>query len=84
MFHFQEGETVAVKANYPSLGLRAGDTGTVWALYQSEPPAYEVTFRDRDGREFDMTVYEEEIERPGAPRGAGTEVGRGTGSGAED
>jgi len=58
---FQEGETVRLTKDHPALGLKAGDTGTVWAVYSSSPTSYEVTFRDDDGMSFDMLCYEEEL-----------------------
>jgi hypothetical protein len=59
---FQYGETVTLKEDHPGVGLRAGDTGVVVALYQMDPPAYDVTFCDLDGREFDGFLYEEDLE----------------------
>ena len=64
MFPFREGETVALAADYPSLGLKIGDMGTVWMRYAVEPPAYEVKFRLPDGAFGDITLYEEEICAP--------------------
>ncbi len=61
MFRFNEGERVALCSSYPELGLKAGDTGTIWCLYATDPPQYEVTFRDSAGVEFDMTVEESEL-----------------------
>src|SRR5438105_1307127 len=58
MFRYHEGETVAVRQDWAELGLKAGDTGTIWALYNIEPPAYEVTFRTSEGESFDMTLTE--------------------------
>ena len=31
MFKFHEGQSVALQNDYPSLGLKAGDRGVVWA-----------------------------------------------------
>ncbi len=64
MFKFQEGACVAIKSDNPRLGLVAGETGTVWALYETQPPAYEVTFSSQDGGEFDALMYEEELTEP--------------------
>ena len=61
MFQFSEGEVVALREDYPILELRAGDTGVIWMLYDTEPPAYDVTFRASNGRAFDMVVNEDEI-----------------------
>ncbi|MGI4788624.1 MAG: DUF4926 domain-containing protein [Janthinobacterium lividum] len=62
MFQFSEGDLIALREDYPVLGLRAGDKGIVWMLYDTEPPAYDVTFSAPNGRSFDMVVNEEEIE----------------------
>lgn len=60
----KEGDTVALKEDYPSLGLCAGDTGVIWVSYRTTPPAYDVTFRGADGRDFDMVVDEDEVTAP--------------------
>lgn len=61
MFRFAEGAVVALKNDKPDLDMKAGDIGVVWALYEMQPPMYEVTFRDRSGQDFDMTMEEDEI-----------------------
>ncbi len=61
MFKFAEDEAVALIDNYPNLGLTAGAVGIVWAMYTTTPPCYEVTWKDQDGRDFDMTMDEEEL-----------------------
>ncbi len=68
MFKFSEGAQVAIKSDKPALGLTAGDAGKVWALYHSEPVAYEVTFCARNGEEFDALMYEDELTEPAAER----------------
>ena len=60
-FRFYEGDTIALKADHPTLGLKAGVSGVVWALYALEAPAYEVTFRGRDGEAFDITMEEDAL-----------------------
>ena len=45
-----------------AIGLKRGTEGVVWTAYAVEPPAYEVTFRDEIGEEFDLTLSETEIE----------------------
>ena len=40
---------------------KAGDAGTIWALYDMKPPMYEITFQASDGQDFDLTLSEEEI-----------------------
>lgn len=77
MFSFADGQIVAIKDDRPSLGLKAGDTGRVWALYSLEPPAYEVTFRGADGRDFDVTMSESEL-MPPLPVGRSTRKTRGS------
>jgi hypothetical protein len=61
VYTFHCGETVALVDDHPLLDLKAGDTGLVIVLYAMEPPAYEVTFCDLDGKEFDCLMYEEEL-----------------------
>ena len=61
MFQFREGECVALKNDNPTLGLIAGETGKIWALYDSHPPSYEVTFCPQNGSEFDALMSEEEL-----------------------
>lgn len=70
MFKFSEGARVALKSDNPQLGLAAGDTGTIWALYDTQPPAYEVTFCSQEGDEFDALMYEEELVEPTVELGA--------------
>ena len=67
-FQYLEGATVALRADYPGLGLRAGDRGVVWALYGTTPPAYDVTFQGQDGRRFDMLLDEDELTDPADER----------------
>jgi hypothetical protein len=62
MFKFHEGQSVALREDRPSLGLKAGDTGVVWALYATEPPAYEVAFGRSVDVAVDMTDTEDEVE----------------------
>ena len=64
MFKFTEGACVALKNDSPQLGLTTGERGVVWALYDTQPPSYEVTFRAQDGSEFDALMHEEELVEP--------------------
>lgn len=64
IFTFAEGATVAVKSDNQQLGLVAGETGVIWALYDIAPPAYEVTFSPQNGDEFDALMYEQELTEP--------------------
>ena len=61
MFRFSDGEVVAITEDYSDLGLSIGDTGVIWAFYNTTPPAYEVTFTGKDGEPFDMTMSEDEL-----------------------
>ena len=64
MFKFAEGACVAIKNDNLALGLAAGETGKIWALYDTQPPAYEVAFRTQDGAEFDALMHEDELTLP--------------------
>jgi hypothetical protein len=64
MFRFAEDSVVALAANDPGLDLNAGTIGVVWALYNTIPPSYEVTFTGKDGLKFDVTMSEEELTKP--------------------
>jgi len=66
MFKFTQGAIVAIKNDNPQLGLVAGNTGVIWAMYEIEPPAYEVTFSPQEGEEFDALMYEHELMEPAA------------------
>ena len=68
MFKFGEGACVALKSDNPKLGLLAGDTGVVWAMAETQPPTYEITFCAQDGEGFDALTYEEELTEPAPER----------------
>ena len=68
MFQFSEGDTVALTEAHPTLGLSAGDIGVIWVLYNTTPPAYDVTFCGADGKKFDMVLEEEELTVPSVMR----------------
>jgi hypothetical protein len=61
MTAIKKGDLVKILTDYPDLGLNAGDIGTVWYVYESEPPAYEVTFQGFKNKEFDFLVWHNEI-----------------------
>ena len=64
MFRFHEGDEVILRyGEEHSAFLPNGSRGIVFCRYASDPPAYEVNFRDGEGREFGSVVLEEEIER---------------------
>ncbi len=64
MPRFECGDTVVVRSDHPLIDLKAGDTGVVIAGYDMDPPAFEVTFRDSKGQEFDALMKEEELDFP--------------------
>ena len=61
MFKFLEGQYVSLRADYPDLGMKAGEIGVVWAAYATDPPSYEVTFRRSGDDQFDMTIAERDL-----------------------
>ena len=62
-FKFQEGDEVTLKdGEGHAWFLPAGSRGIVFCQYATNPPAYEVNFRDVKGEVFGSVVYEEEIE----------------------
>lgn len=58
---FRAGDRVVLLEDDLASGLKRGAAGVVWTAYAVEPPAYEVTFRDEFGEEFDLTLSETEI-----------------------
>ncbi len=68
MFRFAEDTTVALTADDPGLDLDAGTTGAVWALNDTTPPSYEVSFTGKDGLKFDVTMSEDELTVPTVTR----------------
>jgi hypothetical protein len=63
---FQEGDTVVLRSDDSLTDMKAGDAGIVVGGYAIEPPAYEVRFRDPEGKEFDALMKEEELDFPPA------------------
>jgi hypothetical protein len=61
---FKEGDTVLLNDDRSIAGLSAGTAGVVWCLYDTQPPSYEITFSDTEGRAFDATLSEEELSAP--------------------
>lgn len=55
---------MVLREDHPLIDLKAGDAGAVIAWYEMDPPAYEVTFRDPEGKEFDALMKEEELDFP--------------------
>jgi hypothetical protein len=52
----REFDVVALAADLPGDGLRAGDTGTVVHVFHTPYTAYEVEFADSDGRTIAMVT----------------------------
>ena len=59
---FQEGDVVVSKKGSNDF-LPAGSHGTVFFLYTTMPPAYEINFVDNTGECFGAIRYEDELER---------------------
>ena len=70
MRRFECGDTVVLREDHLHIDLKAGDAGTVIVWYAMDPPAYEVRFRDPEGKEFDALMKEEELDFPPAGRDA--------------
>ena len=62
MFKFQEGdEVVLLNSEGHTDFLPVGSHGVVFCQYTTTPLAYEVTFRDSQGKSFGTIVYEAEL-----------------------
>ena len=61
MHKFQEGDTVVSKENGGRF-LPAGSHGTVFCLYVTDPPAYEINFVTNQGSRVGAIKYEDELE----------------------
>ena len=61
IFKFQEGDIVSLRENYTET-LPAGSHGSVFSLYTTTPPAYEINFVDIKGGEVGVVIYEDELE----------------------
>ena len=62
MFRFQEGDKVVLLNSEGHTDfLPVGSQGVVFCQYTTTPPAYEVTFRDSQGKSFGTIVYENEL-----------------------
>jgi hypothetical protein len=64
---FQEGDFVSLKEDYTDF-LPAGSHGSVFCLYMTTPPAYEINFIARDGRGMGAIMDEDELERCADPK----------------
>lgn len=61
IFKYHEGEVVALRDAHSFSDLNASMRGEIWALYDIDPPAYDVRFTDSNGEQFDALMYEEEL-----------------------
>jgi len=59
---FQEGDLVVSKEAAGKF-LPAGSHGTVFCLYETDPPAYEINFTTNNGTTFGAVRDEDELER---------------------
>ncbi len=64
---FREGDFVSLKEDYTDF-LPAGSHGSVFCLYMTTPPAYEINFLDCDGREFGAIMDEDDLQRCHDPK----------------
>lgn len=71
---FKEGDVVVSKRASNDF-LPAGSHGTVFCLYLTTPPAYEINFIDSAGETFGAIRYEDEVERCLGPNCHGERVG---------
>jgi Domain of unknown function (DUF4926) len=63
---FYEQEVVRLTRDIKSSRLMEGDRGTILAIHESNPVAYEVEFCDRDGKSLALlTLTEDDISRRG-------------------
>jgi len=61
-FRFWGDEIVRLKQDHPDGGLKAGDCGVVWGVYDFKPPFYEASFFDENGHNTDMMFGEQDVE----------------------
>ena len=61
-FRFEGNEIVRLKQDHPDDGLKSGDCGVVWGVYDMEPPLYEASFFDQSGNHTDMMFVEQDVE----------------------
>ena len=71
---FKEDEIVVLKEGTHDF-LPTGSHGTVFCLYLTTPPAYEINFIDSSGDTFGAIRYEDEVERCLNPNCHGELVG---------
>jgi len=67
MFKFDGGEFVRLILEDPVIedpgsGVKVGDCGVVWGVYDAEPPFYEATFVTQSGELSDLMFYENAVE----------------------
>jgi hypothetical protein len=61
-FRFWGNEIVRLKKDRPDAGLKAGDCGVVWGVYDMKPPLFEASFFDENGENTDMMFEEQDVE----------------------
>lgn len=59
---FCGNEIVRLLQDHPDDGLKAGDCGVIWGVYDFEKPFYEASFYNRNGDFTDMMFAEKEVE----------------------
>jgi len=75
-FDYWGGEVVRLLEDHPNDGLKVGDAGYVWGVYNVyvfeglAPPFYEATFYAQDGTGIDMMFTADQVERVDDPTGA--------------
>ncbi|GAA2571928.1 hypothetical protein GCM10010435_53030 [Winogradskya consettensis] len=61
---FDELDVVALAADLPAEGLKAGAVGTIVDIFRDPELAYEVEFTDDDGATLSLTTLTPEQVRP--------------------
>ena len=58
---FKIDDKVVITRDIPNV-LSAGTVGSVWAIYATNPPSYEVTFFESTDEEISIYLYRDELE----------------------
>jgi hypothetical protein len=58
---YHEGQKVRMILDVPILDVKTGDTALIVALYDTDPPAYEIVLTHLDGTEFGHIAEEFEL-----------------------
>lgn len=67
---FDGGEVVRLKHDHPEDGLKSGDCGLVWGVYNLDPPFYEACFVDEFGDFTDLQFEDGEVDQLADPQEA--------------